>query len=69
MSCHQEIASDGAFSLASVTDIQAFFKREGVIDKIAPADRLIDPRYAAAAAKEFGPFAVINQASTLEGCR
>jgi NitT/TauT family transport system substrate-binding protein len=60
---------DGAFSLASVTDIQAFFKREGVIDKTAPADRLIDPRYAAAAAKEFGSFEVINKASRLEGCR
>lgn len=60
---------DGAFSLASVTDIQAFFKREGVIDKTAPADHLIDPRYAAAAAKEFGPFEVINRESRLEGCR
>jgi NitT/TauT family transport system substrate-binding protein len=60
---------DGAFSLASVTDIQAFFKREGVIDKTAPADHLIDPRYAAAAAKEFGAFEVINKASKLEGCR
>jgi NitT/TauT family transport system substrate-binding protein len=60
---------DGAFSLASVTDIQAFFKREGVIDKIAPPDRLIDPRYAAAATKEFGPFEVANKDSRLEGCR
>ena len=60
---------DGAFSQASVTDIQAFFKREGVIDKTAAADRLIDPRYAAAAAKEFGSFEVINRESRLEGCR
>ena len=60
---------DGAFSLASLTDIQAFFKREGVIDKTSPPGRLVDARYAEAAAKEFGPFEVTNKASKLEGCR
>jgi len=60
---------DGAFSLASLTDIQAFFKRDGVIDKTAPPERLVDPRYADAAAKTFGPFEVANKASKLEGCR
>jgi NitT/TauT family transport system substrate-binding protein len=60
---------DGAFSLASLTDIQAFFKRDGVIDKTAPAERLVDPRYAQAAAKAFGPFEVANKDSKLEGCR
>jgi NitT/TauT family transport system substrate-binding protein len=60
---------DGAFSLASLTDIQAYFKRDGVIDKIAPPERLVDPRYAQAAAKAFGPFEAINKDSKLEGCR
>jgi NitT/TauT family transport system substrate-binding protein len=60
---------DGAFSLASLTDIQAFFKREGVIDKTAPPERLVDPRYAQAAAKAFGPFVAANAASKLQGCR
>ena len=60
---------DGAFSIASLLDIQNFFKREGIIDKTSPAERLVDPRYAEAAAKAFGPFAVANQASKLEGCR
>jgi NitT/TauT family transport system substrate-binding protein len=60
---------DGAFSLASLTDIQEFFKRDGIIDKTAPAERLVDPRYAAAAAKEFGPFVVANAGSKLAGCR
>jgi NitT/TauT family transport system substrate-binding protein len=60
---------DGAFSLASLADIQAFFRRDGVIDKTAPPERLVDPRYAAAAAKAFGPFEVINKDSKLEGCR
>jgi len=60
---------DGAFSLASLTDIQAYFRRDGVIDKTAPPERLVDPRYAQAAAKAFGPFEVINKASKLDGCR
>jgi NitT/TauT family transport system substrate-binding protein len=60
---------NGEFNLASLTDIQAFFRREGVIDKTAPGERLVDPRYAAAAAKEFGPFAVVNKDSKLAGCR
>jgi hypothetical protein len=40
-----------------------------VIDKTAPPERLVDPRYAQAAAKAFGPFEVINKDSKLEGCR
>ena len=60
---------DGAFNLASLVDIQNFFRREGVIDKTAPAERLIDPRFAAAAAKAFGPFEVANRESKLAGCR
>jgi NitT/TauT family transport system substrate-binding protein len=60
---------DGAFSLASLTDIQDFFQRSAIIDKTAPAERLVDPRYAEAAVKEFGAFEVINKASPLEGCR
>jgi NitT/TauT family transport system substrate-binding protein len=60
---------DGRFNLASLADLQGFFKREGIIDKTAPPERLVDPRYAAAAARELGPFALINKASRLEGCR
>ena len=60
---------NGEFSLASLVDIQDFFRREGVIDKTSSPERLVDPRYAAAAAKEFGPFEVINKTSTLQGCR
>ena len=60
---------DGRFNLASLADIQAFFRREGIIARIAPPERLVDPRYAAAAAQEPGPFEVINKASKLKGCR
>ena len=60
---------DGAFNLASLVDIQNFFRREGVIDRTAPPERLIDPRFADAAAKAFGPFVVANRESKLAGCR
>jgi NitT/TauT family transport system substrate-binding protein len=60
---------DGRFNLASLADIQAFFKREGIIAKTAPLERLVDPRYAATATQELGAFEVINKASRLEGCR
>jgi NitT/TauT family transport system substrate-binding protein len=60
---------DGRFNLASLMDLQGFFKREGIIERTVPAERLVDPRYAAAAAQELGPFEAINKASGLEGCR
>jgi hypothetical protein len=49
--------------------MQAFFKREGTIDKTSPAEKLVDPSYAADVAKELGPFELINKASPLKGCR
>jgi NitT/TauT family transport system substrate-binding protein len=60
---------DGAFNVASITDMQAFFQREGVIGKTSPADKLVDPSYAADVAKELGPFDLVNKASPLKGCR
>ena len=60
---------NGAFNVASITDMQAFFQREGVIAKTSPTDKLVDPSYAADVAKELGPFEVANKASTLKGCR
>jgi len=60
---------DGRFNMASLVDIQAFFRREGIIERTAPVDRLVDPRYADAAAQAFGPFEVANKASQLKGCR
>ena len=60
---------DGRFNMASLVDIQAFFRREGIIERTAPIERLVDPRYADAAAQAFGPFEVANNASQLKGCR
>jgi NitT/TauT family transport system substrate-binding protein len=59
----------GDFNIASIVDMQAFFKREGTIDKTSPAEKLVDPSYAANVAKELGPFELINKASPLKGCR
>ena len=60
---------NGEFNAASILDMQAFFQREGVITKTAPAEQLVDASYAADVARELGPFALTNRASTLKGCR
>lgn len=60
---------DGRFNTASVIDVQNWFYKEHLIDHKAPDDRLVDPSYADDAAKALGPFKLINQGSTLEGCR
>lgn len=60
---------DGQFNPASVADVQDWFFKEHIIDKKAPADRLVDNSYADAARKALGPFHLINQGSPLEGCR
>jgi NitT/TauT family transport system substrate-binding protein len=60
---------NGRFNVASVVDVQDWFFNEGLIKAKAPVERLIDPRYADAAAKELGPFELINKASPLAGCR
>jgi NitT/TauT family transport system substrate-binding protein len=65
----QARSPNGEFNTASILDIQSFFQRDGVIEKTAPAEKLVDPSYAAAVAKELGPFQLINSASTLKGCR
>lgn len=65
----QSRTPNGEFNIASIVDMQAFFQREGVIAKTSPAEKLVDPSYAADVAKELGPFEVANTASALKGCR
>jgi hypothetical protein len=65
----QSRTPNGDFNVASILDMQAFFQREGTIEKISPADKLVDTSYAADVAKELGPFELINTASLLKGCR
>jgi NitT/TauT family transport system substrate-binding protein len=65
----QARSPNGTVSMDSVASMQAFYKQEKIIDKEAPAGRLVDLSFAEAAAKELGPFELINKSSTLKGCR
>ena len=60
---------NGTVNLASVASMQSFYKQEKIIDKEAPAGRLVDPSFAEAAAKELGKFDLLKKSSTLKGCR
>jgi NitT/TauT family transport system substrate-binding protein len=60
---------NGEFNVASIVDMQSFFQREGTIQKTSPAEKLVDQSYAAAVAKELGPFELTNKESPLKGCR
>jgi hypothetical protein len=65
----QARSPDGAFNLDSVDSVQTFFRQEAIIDKTAARERLVDASFAQAAAKELGPFELINKSSKLLGCR
>jgi NitT/TauT family transport system substrate-binding protein len=60
---------NGRFNLASIVDVQDWFFEHGLLKEKAPVERLVDPRYADAAAKQLGSFELINKASPLAGCR
>jgi NitT/TauT family transport system substrate-binding protein len=60
---------NGAFNVASVLDIQSFFKGQGLLEKTSPAEKLVDASYSASIESELGPFKLINTASPLKGCR
>jgi len=60
---------NGRFNIASIVDVQDWFYKEGQLKEKVPAERLTDARYADAAAKELGPFELVNKASPLAGCR
>jgi NitT/TauT family transport system substrate-binding protein len=60
---------NGRVNEASILDIQDWFYNEGLIKQKFPIGRLIDASYAAEAAKQLGPFELINKSSQLAGCR
>ncbi len=60
---------NGRFNLASIIDVQNWLYKQGMLEKKAPEDKLIDPSYADYAAQQLGPFHLINKGSTLAGCR
>ena len=60
---------NGRMDAGTVLDIQDWFFKEGMITKKFPAERLIDNQYADYAAKQLGPFELINKSDTLPSCR
>ena len=65
----QARSPNGEFNIESLESVQNFYKNEGIIKQTAPRDKLVDASFAQAAAKELGPFELINKASSLKGCR
>ena len=59
----------GRINLASILDMQAWYKRNKFGGTELPAERLVDTSYAQYAAEKLGPFALENNASPLAGCR
>jgi hypothetical protein len=65
----QARSPDGALNPASIRDIYRLYKKEGLIEREPAEDKILDVSLAAEAAKELGPFELINTASPLPGCR
>jgi len=60
---------NGRINRASILDIQDWFYNEGLVKQKFPIERLIDSSFADEAAKELGPFELVNKGSPLPGCR
>ena len=60
---------DGRINVASMLDMQDWFRRNKFGDANFPAARLADPSYAEYAAARLGPFVLEKEGSTLGGCR
>ena len=60
---------NGRVNPASIADLLRVFKKDGMIEKDPPLDKLVDGGFSSEVEKALGPFELINKASTLEGCR
>ncbi len=60
---------NGRFNMASLLDVQDWYLKEGYVKNKLSPEQLVDPSYAEQAAKTLGPFAVVNTADKLAGCR
>ncbi len=60
---------NGRVNPASVADLLRVFKKDGMIEKDPPLDKLVDGGFSSEIEKALGPFELINKASKLEGCR
>jgi NitT/TauT family transport system substrate-binding protein len=60
---------NGHINMASMLDMQTWYRRNKFSAAEFPAERLVDTSYAEYAAAKLGPFVLENKASTLAGCR
>ncbi len=60
---------NGRINVASMLDMQAWYRQNKFGSAQLPAERLADTSYADYAAAKLGPFGVENQDSKLAGCR
>jgi NitT/TauT family transport system substrate-binding protein len=60
---------NGRINVASMLDMQAWYRKNKFGDAQLPAERLADTSYADYAAAKLGPFVVENPDSKLAGCR
>jgi NitT/TauT family transport system substrate-binding protein len=60
---------NGKILIDSILDMQAWYAKNKFIATQLPANRLVDPTFAEAAAAKLGPFVVENTGSPLAGCR
>ena len=59
----------GRINIASMLDMQAWYKRNKFGGTELPPERLVDTSYAQYAAEKLGSFGLENNASPLAGCR
>ena len=59
----------GHINMASMLDMQAWYRHNKFAEAEFPAARLVDTSYAEYAAAKLGPFVLENKASTLTGCK
>ena len=60
---------NGRINVASMLDMQTWYKANRFANTDLPAARLVDTSYVDYAVKKLGPFVLENKDSKLEGCR
>jgi len=60
---------DGRVNVASIADVQDWFIKAGMLNSKVDVNRLVANNFTEVAAKELGPFELVNKASPLKGCR
>jgi len=60
---------NGRINIASMLDMQAWYRKSKMSNSEFPADRIVDKSYVDHAMGKLGPFVLENKDSTLAGCR